>query len=475
MAKFILIILLLLILFFIYLLIRALRFLPPTAEPREDDGLAVDSERAVNHLREMIRCKTISQPELRSEAEFERFRALLPEFYPLLFSRGSVERVEKTGVLICLPGKKHDAPAVLMGHYDVVPADEKNWEKPPFDAVLEDGVLWGRGTLDMKNQLCCMLEAAETLLERGFIPEEDIYFALSGEEEMMGPTAPAIRDLFKSRQIKPAFVLDEGGDIVDGFFPGADFPCAMIGIGEKGSANLHFVARGKGGHSSVPSKENPLVTLCSAMTRVSRYHFKQHPGQGLDAMVETMGRYCSLSTRLLLANRKMLKPLYFRWLKKQGGMLEAASRTTFALTMAKGASAGNVIPPEAEMFANLRLLAGDTHGDVVKKMQTLVGPDIEVVPDRFAEACPESRMTQGYDRIKSAIEATWPEAVVSPYLMVACTDSRHWREICDNVYRFSGKQVTGEEKATVHGNNERIRIENTENAVKFFICLLRQC
>ena len=88
---------------------------------------------------------------------------------------------------------------------------------------------------------------------------------------------------------------------------------------------------------------------------------------------------------------------------------------------------------------------------------------------------PESLLGPEFDRLKAAIEATWPQAVVSPYQMVACTDSRHWRSICDHVYRFSGKYVTGEEKSTVHGNNERIRTENTENAVKFFIRLMREC
>lgn len=121
----------------------------------------------------------------------------------------------------------------MLSHYDVVPAQEAVWEKPPFDGVLEDGVLWGRGTLDMKNQLCAMLEAAETLLEDGFRPRHDLYFALSGEEEIMGPSAPAMRDLFVERGITPAFVLDEGGDIMDGFFRGRRFPAPWWALGKR--------------------------------------------------------------------------------------------------------------------------------------------------------------------------------------------------------------------------------------------------
>jgi carboxypeptidase PM20D1 len=440
------------------------------------EEIPVDRDRAVRHLQAMVRCQTISTPELRREEEFEKFRALLPEFYPRLFEKAEAERVESTGVLIRLPGRESGAPAVLLGHYDVVPAQESAWEKPPFEGILEDGVLWGRGTLDMKNQLCCMLEAIETLLAQGFTPKHDIYFALSGEEEIMGPSAPAMRDVLKNRGITPAFVLDEGGDILDRFFPGAPVPCAMVGVGEKGVANLWFRARSAGGHASTPNVDNPLPRLCRAMEKIEKHPFPQRLGPALEAMVDTMGRYCSFRTRLLLANRRVLRPLYLRWLKKQGGMIAAGSQTTFALTQAQGSQAGNVLPTEAAMFANLRLLWGDTQESVVRRLHKLIDdPKVEIEAHPGTDPRPDSAMTTGFDILQGAIEATWPQAVVTPYLMVACTDSRHWRDICDNVYRFSGKYVTGEEKATVHGNNERIRIENTENAVKFFFRLLREC
>lgn len=280
----------------------------------------------------------------------------------------------------------------------------------------------------------------------------------------------------RQQNITPAFVLDEGGDIMDGFFPGADVPCAMVGIGEKGAVNLDFRVHSSGGHASVPQKNTPLVRLCRGMLRVERHPFPLKPGRALEEMVEVMGRYCGFSRRFLLANRRLLRPLYYRWLRKNGGMLEAAARTTFALTQAGGAQASNVLPTEAYMTANLRLMYGWTPETVRNRLERIIGDskvDITVVSGTAPQ--PDSQLGEPYEKLKTAIEATWPEAVVSPYLMVACTDARHWREICDHVYRFSAKYVTGEEKATVHGNNERIRIENTENAVRFFIRLMRNC
>lgn len=457
-------------------IVRAVRFQPPKQERKPDAEPVVDRDKAVAHLQAMIRCRTISTPELRDEAEFEKFRSLLPEFYPNLWGKATVERVDTTGILIRIPGREPGNPAVMLSHYDVVPAKADAWEKPPFGGVLENGVLWGRGALDMKNQLCSMLEAAEQLVEEGFVPQHDVYFALSGEEEIMGPSAPAIRDLFVERGIRPAFVLDEGGDIMDGFYPGTTVPCAMVGVGEKGVANLDFVAKSQGGHASVPYPNNPLPRLCRAMSRIGRHPFPMRLDPALEALTDTMGRYCGFKTRLLLANRHLLRPLYIRWLRKQGGMIEAAACTTFALTQCQGSQAGNVIPAEATMFANLRLLWGDTQESVVHRLnQKIRDPQVEIHMRPGTDPGPDSELGAEFETLKAAIEATWPQAVVSPYLMVACTDSRHWRSICDHVYRFSGKYVTGEEKSTVHGNNERIRIENTENAVKFFIRLMREC
>ena len=157
-------------------------------------------------------------------------------------------------------------------------------------------------------------------------------------------------------------------------------------------------------------------------------------------------------------------------------MTGAASHTTLALTMARGSQVGNVIPTQAEMFANVRMLWGDTTESVIARLDRRIGdPKVEIVAGPGSEPRPDSEMTEGWEQIRRAIHATWPEAVVTPYLMVATTDSRHWRDICPNVYRFSAKQVTGAEKATVHGNNERIRVENTLRGAQFFVRLMRQC
>ena len=182
-------------------LIRAFRFRPKDEERAAPCPVEVDGDRAVRHLAAMVQCRTVSYYDRSRQdmAEFDRFRALLPRLYPAVHRACTFERVGESGLLFTWRGRGSAEPTVLMAHYDVVPVNEAGWSKPAFDGIIEDGVLWGRGTLDTKGTLCGVLEAAETLLEAGFRPENDIYMAFAGDEEISGPSADAIVSLLKER------------------------------------------------------------------------------------------------------------------------------------------------------------------------------------------------------------------------------------------------------------------------------------
>ena len=230
------VILIIVVAFITFLLIRTLNFKPKSNAEILECNVEFDKDKSIENLRELVRFKTVSykERELENEKEFKKLIKALLKLSPAVFKKCTLKLSEERGLLFLWEGKKHDAPSVMMAHYDVVPADKNGWDKPPFSAELVDGVVWGRGTLDTKVTMNGILSAAEALIKSGFVPENDIYFAFSGNEEINGLGAVKIVDYFEQNGIELALVVDEGGAVVEGVFPGVKTPCGLIGIAEKG-------------------------------------------------------------------------------------------------------------------------------------------------------------------------------------------------------------------------------------------------
>jgi carboxypeptidase PM20D1 len=163
--------------------------------------------------------------------------------------------------------------------------------------------------------------------------------------------------------------------------------------------------------------------------------------------------------------------------KSSGGEMNALVRTTVAFTQATGSAAPNVIPPSASMTANLRLNPMDSVESATEYIRKTIGDDsITITVKNGTDPSPISQTDcEAWNKVASAVSATWDECLVSPYLMVQCSDSRHYRDLSDHVYRFSAMDLTSEERKTIHGHNERIRLETIARATEFYIRLMRQC
>lgn len=473
------IILIIIAVFLLTVIIRAALFKPKETNVKILEEEEFDREKAVFALGELVKCKTVSyrEKELEDDAEFEKLINLLPTLYPNVFKLCKMTKLEDRGLLFKWKGKNDGAPAVMMAHYDVVPADEENWEKPAFEAIIENGVMWGRGTLDTKVTFNGVLSAAENLIAKGFTPENDIYFAFSGGEEIQADGAVRIVEWFEENKITPAFVLDEGGAVVENVFPGVKDPCALIGIAEKGTLDLEYEVKSSGGHASAPKKHTPVGVLSEACFRVENNPFKFHITKPVAEMFDTLGRRSTFAFKLIFANLWCFKGILNMICKKSGGELNALVRTTVAFTQMEGSRASNVIPPSAKMVSNIRLNPEDTIESAMKYISNVIGnDDVKLTkilgnnPSRISRTdCEE------YEKVAAAVANTWKGSVVSPYLMVQCSDSRHYGKISDKVYRFSAMALTAEERGTIHGNNERIKLETIKNAVEFYMKLMRQC
>ena len=458
---------------------RAYHFHPKPQPSAEGEAVEFDRDGAVSALQTLVRFKTISNVDhdLEDDGEFRKLIASLPRLYPRVFDVCSVTELPDRALLFLWPGQKAGDPTVLKAHNEVVPVDEDKWDKPPFAGIIEDGVLWGRGTLDTKVTFNGILSAANHLIEKGFRPEHDIYFAFSGGEEVNGNGAPNIVQWFQRHDIHPALVVDEGGAVVEQVFPGVTQPCGMIGIAEKGMMNVEYKVLSGGGHASAPPPETPIDILTKACRTLHGKPFPMHITKPAAEMFDTLGRYSSFGYKILFANLWCFGPVLDIFCRLTGGEINALTRTTMAFTMMQGSSARNVIPPEAKIVANIRLNPADSVASAAAYLKKTVNdPRVEITVLESFEPSPISETDcPAWDKVASAVAQTWKGCVVSPYLMVQCSDSRHYRDLSNHVYRFSAMDLTAEERKTIHGNNERIRLECACKAVEFYIRLIRKC
>ena len=457
---------------------RALAFNPKENISADSEEIAFDKEKAIETLAALVRFKTISyyEKEKEDETQFQGLIDSLSQLFPKVFEVCEFKQLPDRALLFKWSGSEKGEPIVLMAHYDVVPVDEEKWDKPAFEGIIEDNILWGRGTLDTKATFNAALSAANNLIEQGFVPKNDIYFAFSGGEEVNGQGAVNIVDFFEKEGITPKLVLDEGGAVVENVFPGVNKPCGLIGIAEKGMMNVKYTANSSGGHASAPKHNSPVVRLAKACLKLENNPFKRHLTKPVAEMFDTLGRHSTFVYKLIFANLWCFAPVLDIICKKSGGELNAMMRTTVAFTRTNGSDAPNVIPTSASLISNMRLNPMDNVDSALEYLKKTVDDptvQIEVMssvnPSRISDT-----KCEGFNMVAKAVASTWKGSIISPYLMVQCSDSRHYGKISDKVYRFSAMDLTSEERATIHGNNERIRVDCANRAVEFYIRLIKE-
>jgi len=423
----------------------------------------------VDSFRRLIQCPTVTDS---GHEYFEVFHKVLDEEFPNVTAKCEKIEIGRDVLLYKWTGKSSAKPVVLMAHQDVVPADGGDWKYEPFSATVADGKIYGRGTMDCKNTLFSTIQAVDELIAEGFVPEHDVYLSYSDCEENSGPGAAMARDWFKAHGVKPCVVIDEGGAILKKAFKQMTKDGAMVGILEKGYADVKFIARGKGGHSSQPPKKTPIARLGALVNYCEKHTiFKAKKSKAATAMIKGLGDILAPGLKGLaktLGGTTLLAKLAPKVNYSYGN---AMFRTTMVFTMSAGANAPNVIPQEAWVNANLRFSPNDDYDKCIKKLEKIAKKfDCEIeVSKNLRNASPMVDLTSdSYKIFAEAVKKTYPDVAVVPYLMFGGTDCRIMQEIAETAIRCTPCKLSADQLGGMHASNENIDISSLGETVTFF-------
>ncbi len=458
--------------------IRALTFRSKQITVKEKISYPVKIDEAAGRLAEAIRFKTISNLE-KSLVDYSTFRGLhefLQKAFPLVHSKLEKRVINECGLLFIWKGSDAGKkPILLMAHQDVVPATDENWKYPPFSGAIEEGYIWGRGTLDDKGSLLAILEALEFLLRSGYQPSRSIYFASGFDEEIGGyEGACKIAEYLRGQGVQFEYVLDEGLVATKGMMPGIAGWAALVGIAEKGSVSLELSTEQKGGHSMSPPPQTTVGVLAAAIAKLQANPFPIRMTKSVSGMLEFLGPEMRFPMKMVVANMWLFGSLIKKNLSATP--MAASLRTTTAPTMFSGGPQDNVLPMRAAAVVNFRILQGDSVQSVTDRVARLIA-DPRVKIATFGPCISEPSTVSPFDNwaygiINRTSREVLADALVIPTLVQGGTDSIFYRDLTECIYRFVPVRLPAEEIIAPHGFNERVSVNNYAEMISFYIRLL---
>lgn len=469
------------IIFLAYLIFNTFNFKSKQVSYKPIDSIKV-SPTSKDNLSKAIKIQTISHENIEDfdSIQFNNFSSFLKTTYPLTDSILEKKIFNSFSLLYKWEGSNSTLkPIILMAHLDVVPVIEENladWKYYPFGGEIVKDTLWGRGAIDDKVGVVAIIESIELLLKNGFVPQRSIYISFGHDEEINGMNgAKVIADYLEKENIEAEFVLDEGGSIVQNMIPDIEKDVALIGIAEKGFVSLKLSVELEGGHSSYPEKETAIDVLAKAIAQLKSKPFPATISLPLEKFIDNLGPEMPCINKLVFANKSIFKSLIINIYQKSATG-NALVRTTTSPTIFNAGIKDNIIPQFANATVNFRIIPETTIASVIERVKQIIDDErIKIKVENFSsEPSKVSSTTSfGYKIINKSISEIYPETLVSPYLVIAATDSRHFNNISENIYRFSTIKINNDNIKSMHGLNERISVNEFENAIRFYYQLIR--
>lgn len=446
----------------------------PRTTPDTPEVSALEAE-AVDLIRALIRIDSVNTGEAATIGDGETRAALFvkEQLEQVGYEPELVEpRAGRASVIARLPGSDPDAGALVVhAHLDVVPVDAADWTHPPFGAEIHDGILYGRGAVDMKNFAGVILAIARALRRDGITPRRDLIFAFFADEEAGGVWGA--RWIVKNRP-----ELFEGAtealSEVGGFSvplttdPADDRRAYLVATAEKGVAWATLTARGYAAHGSRPTADNAVVRLARAVTALGAHRFPVVRTPALERFLAVFGRARGIPFADESLDDDLQRLGFF------GSLIGASTRTTVSPTVLQAGLKTNVIPATASARVDIRIVPGQSAA-LHEELPALVGDDVEIAWGRENPAIESPADAPLVGVLQDAIAAEDAGGVVVPYLLPASTDNKHLSLLGISGYGFVPLRVPADFDVfgQFHAADERIPVDALHFCVRVTDRILR--
>jgi acetylornithine deacetylase/succinyl-diaminopimelate desuccinylase-like protein len=362
--------------------------------------------------------------------------------------------------------KPEGEPLLLLSHLDTVPADAKEWSKPPFAGAIEGGEVWGRGALDCKNATAVELTALKLFVEAGHQPRRDLILAATADEEMGGERGVGWLVEHHFDLLRAGFGINEGGGFSVKVAGREVFLCQT---GEKGICWIKLTAQGPSGHASTPPAETAMTRIVKALAAVMQHKQPLRLTDTVRVLVDQVASQFGPVARV--AARAALSPLLEEYALRRiksaenRNLARAVIHNTVTLTGLKGGDKVNVIPGEVIATLDCRVIPGFTPEQMLAEVRQIVEPfgvTVETIATSTGGEMPAD--SELYRALGETLRAHSPQAILAPYLMPGGTDGRYLVQKGVKVYGFIPLQMEAGDQEPIfrrfHGKDERVSIQN---------------
>src|SRR3990172_1231286 len=426
------------------------------------------TKEATGILVDLIKINTVNPPGNEIEAVKYVAKILDKEKIPYQIVESQPGRAS---IIARLKGDGSKKPLVLMAHLDVVGVEKDKWSSDPFSGTIKDDYVYGRGAIDDKGMAACELLALLEFARKKAPLKRDLILLLCADEEAGGRMGIDFLVNQHLEKIKAEFVINEGGRIIIDEHTGK---VAFVGIQntEKVPVNIRLVAKGTPGHASVPLPDNSIFRLSKALARLSEWQPNVKLNQTTRAFFKGLTRSASFPDSFYLENLEHpeLGAFCATQLSKKNPILGSTMRNSISPTILKSGIRSNVIPSEAEVNLNVRLLPEENVEDFLEELRKVISDtSIEIVYDRAEHPdTPASPVeTELFQVMEKVGKKLWPEAVKVPFMSTGATDAAYLRAKGIPTYGILPFPLDEDDLSRMHGHNERLSLSDLEAGLKY--------